>query len=143
MSKEGPAQSQAIWALSQSPGFREMVRRYSNDLDQEVFGQDVQEAPVAPTESQDGNLVIDPSRNPDELTRVIEQADSIIDRVNQQQSSGDNTPMSQLDELLAVINELNVASETIDELERDATDMVGFTDGQILKDKLRRLQGIS
>ncbi len=143
MSKEGPAQSQAIWALSQSPGFREMVRQYSNDLDQEVFGQDSQEAPVAPTEPQDGNLVIDPSRNPDELTQVIEQADSIIDRVNQQQSSGDNTPMSQLDELLAVINELNVAPETIDELERDATDMVGFTDGQILKDKLRRLQGIS
>ena len=143
MSKEGPAQSQAIWALSQSPGFREMVRRYSDDLDQEVFGQDVQEAPVAPVTTEEGNFVIDPSRNPDELTQVIEQADTIIDRVNQQQSSGDNTPMSQLDELLAVINELNVAPETIDELERDATDMVGFTDGQILKDKLRRLQGIS
>jgi hypothetical protein len=143
MSKEGPGQSQAIWALSQSPGFREMVRRYSNEADQEVFGQDSQEAPVAPTEPQDGNLVIDPSRNPDELTQVIDQADSIIDRVNQQQSSGDNTPMSQLDELLAVINDLKVAPETIDELERDATDMVGFTDGQILKDKLRRLQGIS
>ena len=108
-----------------------------------MFGQDAQEAPAAPVTTEEGNFVIDPSRNPDELTQVIEQADSIIDRVNQQQSSVDNTPMSQLDELLAVINQLDVAPETIDELERDATDMVGFTDGQILKDKLRRLQGIS
>ena len=71
-----------------------------------------------------------------------EDIEDTIDRVNQLQSSGDDTPMSQLDELLGKINRLQVSEEVKDELEQEATNMVGFRDGEILKEKLRRLQNM-
>jgi len=73
----------------------------------------------------------------------VQDLEDVIDRVNQQQSSGENTPMSQLDELLGKIDQLKISEADKDELEVEATNMVGYSDGQILKDKIRRLQGLS
>lgn len=82
--------------------------------------------------------------NPDDMVPEIsnEEVESVIDRVNQQQSSGEATPMNQLDQLLGMINKLKLPEETIDELEEDATNMVGYNDGQLLKEKIKRLQGL-
>ena len=72
----------------------------------------------------------------------IEEVESTIDRVNQQQSSGEAIPMNQLDQLLRNINKLKLSEEVIDELEVDATNMVGFNDGMMLKEKIKKLQGL-
>ena len=70
----------------------------------------------------------------------LEEVDNLIDRVNQQQSSGDMVPMNQLDQLLEIIDKLKVPQDTKDELETEATNMVGYRDGQRLKDMLRKLR---
>jgi len=78
-----------------------------------------------------------------DTTKEIEQeVNDAIDDVNQLQSSGDDTPMSQLDRLLETIGNMKLPEAEINELEKDATNMVGFTDGEILKDKIKRLQSL-
>jgi hypothetical protein len=75
--------------------------------------------------------------------KAIEAVEKEIDRVNQQQSSGDDIPMGQLDDLLNKINQLDLNQETIDELENEAVAMESYSDGARLKDMISKLSGIS
>ena len=77
------------------------------------------------------------------IEEKVQEAETEIDRVNQQQSSGEATPLSQLDSLLEKINQLQGNPEDIDDLENEAVQMQSFADGQRLKEKIRRLQGLS
>ena len=70
---------------------------------------------------------------------TIEELERDIDRVNKQQSSGDETPVDQIDQLLEKVNRLNLPQMQIDELENDAVQMIGYGQGQELKEKIRRL----
>ncbi len=80
---------------------------------------------------------------PEEVEQQVQEAENAIDRVNRLQGSGDNTPVDQLDQLLEKINSLQGESAEIDELENDAVEMQTFADGQRLKEKIRKLQGLS
>ena len=71
----------------------------------------------------------------------VEELDVSIDRINQQQSSGDNTPVDQLEELLGKIDQLRVAQSDKDMLENEAVAMTSFADGQRLKEMIRKIQG--
>ena len=70
----------------------------------------------------------------------LEELEQDIDRVNQQQSSGDNIPVDQLESLLGKIDSLRVSQEKKDELENDAITMSGFSDGEILKQKIQMIK---
>jgi len=80
---------------------------------------------------------------PEVSEEQVEEAEKQIDRVNQQQGSGDNAPISQLDDLLRVINELDLSQEDKDQLEDEAVAMDGYSDGINLKESIRRLSGMS
>lgn len=77
------------------------------------------------------------------IEEAVQEAESAIDKVNQQQSSGDTTPVNQLDALLQKINSLQGSPEEIDDLENEAVQMESYADGQRLKEKIRKLQGLS
>lgn len=75
---------------------------------------------------------------------ALGEIDTEIDRVNQQQSSGDSTPINQLDSLLEKINNLkNVNPEDIDTLENEAVNMATYSDGERLKELLRQITKLS
>jgi len=71
------------------------------------------------------------------IKEKVQALEKDIDRVNQQQSSGDSTPISQIDDMLGRINELNIAQEDVDEIENEAINMEGFSDGERLKQLLK------
>ena len=79
----------------------------------------------------------------EEVQEVQNEVEREIDRVNTQQGSGENTPLGQLDSLLEKINKLKASPEQIDDIENEAIQMESFADGQRLKEKIRRLQGLS
>ena len=91
------------------------------DLDSILNNYADQEIPEAPTQEE------------------VSDIEMAIDNVNQQQSSGDNTPVYQLDDLLAKIDNLKIKEEDKDELGNDAVNMANFSDGNRLKELLRKI----
>lgn len=85
---------------------------------------------------QDGGIAEKPSEGID--TKAVERE---IDRVNQQKSSGETTPVDQLDALLEKIDALNMDQSSKDELEHEAITMNSYSDGEALKQKIRSLLG--
>ena len=71
------------------------------------------------------------------------EAERVVDRVLQQQSAGDMTPIDQLDSLMGKINNMNIAQSDKDMLERQAGQMEGHSDGNRLKEMIRKLNGLS
>jgi len=71
------------------------------------------------------------------------EAEREVDRVNQQQSSGDMSPISQLDSLLEKINNMSISQDDKDTLEDKAIEMEGHSDGNRLKEMIRKLNGLS
>ena len=69
----------------------------------------------------------------------ISDIEASVDLANKMQSSGDNTPVDDLEVLLQKINSLNTSKEDKDELEEDAMNMTGYSQGLALKEKLRGL----
>ena len=74
---------------------------------------------------------------------AAEEAEKEVDRVLQQQSSGDMSPISQLDSLLEKINNMSISQEDKDVLEDEAVAMEGHSDGNRLKDMIREINGLS
>lgn len=77
------------------------------------------------------------------LRKSREEVMKEIDRVNQLQSSGDDVPMAQLESLLQKIDMLNIDQKDKDMLENEAVNMQSFSDGERLKDLVRKIQGLS
>ena len=69
----------------------------------------------------------------------LEAVDKAIDRVNQQQSSGEHTPVHHLDALLGKIDALRMSDSSKNKIENEAINMSGFSDGNKLKELLRKL----
>ncbi len=84
-----------------------------------------------------------PEESTENIEQKVQEAENAIDRVNRQQGSGEVTPVDQLEDLLGKINQLKAKPEEIDELENEAIQMESFADGERLKDKIRKLQGLS
>jgi len=144
MTQEGQARDQAIWSLSQSPAFRELVKRGLPDMDSKLFDttglEDPNQDELGPTEVsneyKDGGVVEAPSKED------IKEVEAAIDSVNRQQSSGDDVPVYQLDDLLGKINNLKLSENQKGELETKAIHMIGFSDGNNLKELLRKIDGL-
>jgi GH24 family phage-related lysozyme (muramidase) len=84
--------------------------------------------------------------SPEEIEQKEKEAQEVereVDRVNQQQSSGDMSPISQLDSLLEKINNMSIAQSDKDTLEDQAIAMEGHSDGNRLKEMIRKLNGLS
>jgi RIO-like serine/threonine protein kinase len=77
------------------------------------------------------------------IEEKVKEAEKEIDRVNQLQSSGDSVPMPQLESLLQKIDSLKASQADKDMLENEAVQMQSFSDGERLKELLRKIQGIS
>lgn len=75
--------------------------------------------------------------------KEAQEAEREVDRVNQQQSSGDMSPISQLDSLLEKINSMSISQDDKDTLEDEAIAMEGHSDGNRLKEMIRKLNGLS
>ena len=78
-----------------------------------------------------------------DATEIPEEAYREVDRVLQQQSSGDMSPISQLDSLLEKINNMSISQDDKDTLEDEAIAMEGHSDGNRLKEMIRKLNGLS
>ncbi len=72
----------------------------------------------------------------------VTDIESTIDRVNQQQSSGDNIPVDQIEDLMGKINALKLSDMDKSELENGAVNMSGFSDGDRLKILLRKIANL-
>jgi len=83
------------------------------------------------------------SITPEEKQDQVNEAEREVDRVNQQQSSGDMSPISQLDSLLEKINNMSISQDDKDTLEDEAIAMEGHSDGNRLKEMIRKLNGLS
>jgi muramidase (phage lysozyme) len=79
----------------------------------------------------------------EEIEKQAEEAEKEVDRVLQQQSSGDMSPISQLDSLLEKINDMGISQEDKDVLEDQAMSMEGHSDGNRLKEMIREINGLS
>jgi muramidase (phage lysozyme) len=79
----------------------------------------------------------------EEIEQKAQEAEREVDRVNQQQSSGDMSPISQLDSLLEKINNMSISQDDKDTLEDEAIAMEGHSDGNRLKEMIRKLNGLS
>jgi len=105
------------------------------NLGKESIKKDIPEISPEP-KLQDGGIAEKPSEGID--TKAVERE---IDRVNQQKSSGETTPVDQLDALLEKIDALNMDQSSKDELEHEAITMNSYSDGEALKQKIRSLLG--
>jgi hypothetical protein len=111
-----------LWSITQQPAFRKVLEE-SSGLDQ---------------------LKSDRSEGWEEvLEDPMSSIESDIDRVNTQQSSGEEIPLGQLDDLLGKLKGLEGSEEELAQIEDQAVDMRGFQDGERLKEMIRRLKGIS
>jgi lysozyme family protein len=81
--------------------------------------------------------------SPEEKQEQVDGAEREVDRVLQQQSSGDMSPIDQLDSLLQKINDMGISQEDKDVLEDQAMSMEGHSDGNRLKEMIREINGIS
>ena len=81
--------------------------------------------------------------SPEEKQEQVDGAEREVDRVLQQQSAGDMSPIDQLDSLLQKINDMGISQEDKDVLEDQAMSMEGFSDGNRLKEMIREINGIS
>ena len=79
----------------------------------------------------------------EEIEKQAEEAEKEVDRVLQQQSSGDMSPIDQLDSLLQKINDMGISQEDKDVLEDQAMSMEGHSDGNRLKEMIREINGLS
>jgi len=84
-----------------------------------------------------------PTEVPTEVTTEdIEDVNRHIDRVNQQQSSGDNTPVDQIEGLMGKIDALRLSEEDKNEIESEAVNMSGYSDGARLKELLAKIANL-
>jgi len=72
----------------------------------------------------------------------IEDVNKHIDRVNQQQSSGDGVPVDQIEGLMGKIDALNLSDMDKSEIEDEAINMSGFSDGARLKELLAKIANL-
>jgi len=72
----------------------------------------------------------------------IEEVEDAIDSVNSMQSSGDNIPVDQIENLMGKIDALTLNQEDKDEIENEAIQMQGFSDGNRLKELLRKIANL-
>jgi len=72
----------------------------------------------------------------------IDDVNNAIDRVNTQQSSGDYTPVDQIEDLMGKIDALKLSDMDKNEIENEAINMSGFSDGARVKELLAKIANL-
>ena len=111
------------------------MKMFSDDSPKKEIDVDslLQEYAAREPELQDGGIVSEDD---------VQDAERAVDRVNQQQSSGDSIPENQYDSLLGKIAKLKLNEQDQSELEDAAINMSGYSDGLELKELLRKVANI-
>lgn len=107
---------------SQNPDLQNLLKSYA---DQEL-----------PINREDGGMVKEAPSEAD-----ISSIERSIDQINQMQSSGDMEPVDPIDDLLGKIEKLGLSEEQTDDLQEEAVQMTGYSQGLALKEKIKKLTG--